>query len=196
MSSLFGGTVLRYAVTVGLYIASMGFGVVVFELNKTKLDLVSSFINLEMTLAILGACFPFAMIVLTSSLSTVAFGALASVSLCHIFVIIIGFLSGIELPLLMEAGEKASVSSGSQVLAFDYLGTVAGCFTFPLFLLPSLGLFATALSLALANALIAFIFAWQQSYSRTRSAMLLTTIMGLLIFSDTISEYILKEFYL
>ena len=60
--------------------------------------------------------------------------------------IIIGVLSGFELPLLIDLGNEASKEQRvtNRVLASDYMGSLLGGLSFPLLLLPVLSLLLIA----------------------------------------------------
>ena len=78
------------------------------------------------------------------------------------FVIAIGTLVGLELPLLMRI-LRAQVDFKdlvSHVLTFDYAGALFASLLFPLVLVPRLGLMRTSLCVGLRNAAVALWGTW------------------------------------
>jgi spermidine synthase len=78
------------------------------------------------------------------------------------FVIAIGTLVGLELPLLMRIVESqvAFKDLVSHVLTFDYAGALLASLAFPLLLVPRLGLMRTSLCVGLINAAVALWGTW------------------------------------
>lgn len=82
-------------------------------------------------------------------------------------IVLIGILSGLELPLLMKCakdardrGATSPAASGvfqADILAWDYVGTVLGALLFPFVLLPLLGVFGVSFVTVLMNAVATMI---------------------------------------
>src|SRR5690242_16675666 len=73
-------------------------------------------------------------------------------------IVVTGYLTGLELPLLIRKSEEINADlkeSTAKVLFFDYAGSLIGTVTFALLLRPMLGLIKTAFFIALINILVA-----------------------------------------
>ncbi|WP_459191248.1 spermidine synthase [Halosimplex sp. J119] len=187
LTVFYGGTVLRYSITIGLYLFSMGVGAF---LSAHLDDPGPNFLRTELYLAFagpVGAGFVIAL----NSFPDVAFQFKGPVTLAlaHVPILLVGLLSGFEIPLLNELvdhrertvfaalggiyprriirgilGAFFSVSeaegrSFSEVLGVDYLGGLAGTVVYALVLYPRYGLVVTVLVLGLLNGLAALVFA-------------------------------------
>ena len=138
-SYLLGDSVTQFSLVIGTYLAAMGVG---SYLSRYILSgLVARFFEIELAIALLGGLSATAMFIafahLGESFRWVLFG----------FVVVIGVLVGLEIPLVMRIlrdrlGFRELVA---QVLSFDYLGALAVSLAFPLVLVPRLGLIRTAL---------------------------------------------------
>ena len=187
LTVFYGGTVLRYSITIGLYLFSMGVG----ALLSTHLDdPVENFLRTEVYLAVAGPAGA-GVIILLNSFPDVTFAAKPTLTLvaAHIPILVVGVLSGFEIPLLnnllaereqtvfaalgrlyprsvlrrlLGVGfdvSEADQESFSEVLGVDYLGSLAGTVIYALVLFPTYGLVVTVLVLGLLNALAALSFA-------------------------------------
>jgi predicted membrane-bound spermidine synthase len=167
--------------TIGLDITSMGFGALMLDPVVTRLrsgrqhdgpEGVAAFAQrlfvIECLLMMCGLlAVPFVLwcdrLDLTLMMGSVLGGYL-KVMVLHFPIVVIGILSGLELPLLMSCakplrdGSKdatvppSSSSFDSGTLAWDYVGTVGGALLFPFFLLPRFGVFGVAGLVVLSNA--------------------------------------------
>lgn len=159
LSAILGDTAHRYNVTIGLYIASMGVGALLYERLKLK-NLRPALIKVEVLLAIVGGLAPLLALVWDNLLRDSGAGGYWLISSgLHFLIILIGLLSGLELPLLMDLGEKKREGFGTRILAIDYAGTLTAAVLFPLVLLPALPLFGIAGSIAAINIVVALSFA-------------------------------------
>lgn len=202
LSSTMGNTILRYNLTVGLYMASLGIGALLFSRFKIKDD-VKTLIDLEILLSLVGAFSPF-LIILFEKMSSATFSNIPSLYqfsiylFNHLLIIIIGFLSGIELPLLMQIGTKIEEKFDLKVLVFDYAGTIIGIILFPNFLLPHFGIFSLAIIIAFFNCMIAFYFSL--TYNDLKRKIISSSIFILFLFSliyqDHINHFIIEGIYL
>lgn len=159
LSVLLGNTVVRYSVTIGLYIFSLGMGALFVALKDFK-DPIRLLIRVEVFLSVIGILLPAILFVgdfgLRSSLQLISttfgdWGGGLSLVFLHSMILVVGFLSGIELPLLMSL-PKCSVES-QKILAIDYIGTFLGTVAFPLYIYESLGLVAGSAAIGGLNAL-------------------------------------------
>ena len=162
LSSLLGNTVLRYTVTIGLYIFSLGMGAFFCDRFPGKSTL-QRLINLECYLAIAGSLSPVLFFFIDHQTQTfLSFNADAQwpswfrTILLHAWIVKLGFISGMEIPLLMQLGDDMDGPRlANRVLAIDYFGTFFAAIYFPLILFPSIGLFAAAAFIGFINCLAA-----------------------------------------
>jgi spermidine synthase len=149
LSAFLGNTVLRYSVTIGLYMMSMGIGALLASRNLLSTPLRSLQI-VEVLLSAIGALslsvlfFHYCM-----GIDGVFFSAIA-----HALIIVIGILTGLELPLLFAVGKHLRGAGRNTILGVDYIGGFAGTLLFAFYLYPSLGLFASCFLLAALNGLV------------------------------------------
>ena len=142
---LLGNPVQQYSITIGVFLSSMGLGS--FLSRYINGNLVKNFILIE---ALLGFTGGICVILLTYlfSFSTLFY-------LLHVFfLIIIGTLVGLEIPLLTRIMKKYGSLKEvlSNILTLDYLGGLAGSLLFPLVLFPFAGRFLTSLIIEIGRA--------------------------------------------
>ncbi len=208
LSTTMGNTALRYNTTIGIYIASMGFGALLY--NKiVKRDVLEEFIRLELVLSLIGCLAPVLVLIFDYLFNQMSvtfgisfFSSVIQVPLFtvnHLLIIIIGFLSGLELPLLIEMGKKFDKSRGNFVLAFDYLGTLIGAVLFPLVILPLLHIFTIGYVVSALNILVAGIalvkFNLDNKYYRFALVSLFLIYTVLIFKSDFINQVLIETFY-
>jgi len=162
LSSILGNTVLRYTITIGLYICSLGIGAFYCDRLPGQSTL-RRLINLECYLALAGSLSPALFFFIDFNVQTALFNTpdaswpgWARSLFMHAWIIKLGFISGMEIPLLMKLGEEVeSPALASRVLAVDYFGTFVAAVYFPLILFPSVGLMASAVLIGFLNCLAA-----------------------------------------
>ncbi|MDA1073676.1 MAG: hypothetical protein O3A63_02795 [Proteobacteria bacterium] len=148
LSAFLGNTVLRYSVTIGLYMLSMGIGAFVVR-DRMLARPVLALQIVEVILSVIGG---FSLVFLIWVDSTGAPGALFSL-IAHSLIIIIGILSGMEIPLLIGVRNLHVPESDIKVLGLDYIGACAGALVFAFVLYPITGLTLAAFLIAGLNAL-------------------------------------------
>lgn len=149
LSAFMGNTVLRYSVTIGLYMLSMGIGALLAD-GRAMQHAVTNLLKVE---ALLTVCGGFSVIFLLILSSAGLPGAVFFV-LAHGLIILIGILTGFEIPLLIRLRNLEVERSEHAVIGVDYLGALLGTVVFAFFLFPVAGLIATAFITALLNALV------------------------------------------
>jgi len=196
LSSLFGNTVIQYSLTIGIYLAAMGFGALATDhVNLT--DPLKGLFLVEIVLTLLGVSSPILIIAADSAITafvpalTVGWTSMVSQILAYTVVFVIGLLSGAEIPLLLRL-VKEDASRGI-VLGADFFGTFVGALAFPLLLYPTLGLFGTAATLGTINLMIAFGIcvlspARQSWYSPALLVLGGLTVIPLLVWSKEIAK--------
>lgn len=149
LSAFLGNTVLRYSVTIGLYMFSMGIGSLLAEGRFVKHP-VTTLLKIELLLTVTGGFSVIALLVFNSvGLPELLFSALA-----HFLIIIIGIFTGFEIPLLIQLKNIETGQSENSVLGVDYLGAFCGTIIFAFVFYPIVGLIPTAFFVASLNAAV------------------------------------------
>lgn len=142
---LLGNSIYYFSLVIGLFMFAMGLGS--FISKRVSGNLTAKFIFIEIALGVIGGLsgivlffiFPLARDFFEIFLFS--------------FVIIIGTLVGMEIPIL--TGILAKDSSAQKVVAdimsFDYVGALIGAVGFPLILLPSMGILTSSFAIGLGN---------------------------------------------
>ncbi len=150
-SYFLGDSVVQFSITIGVFMAAMGLGAWMSRVFQH--DLPVRFIEVELLLGIVGG--------ISVPLLYYAFaengGGLRFSILMISLIVIIGALTGLEIPLLtriMKQYYPLKINL-SNVLSLDYLGALAATLLFPFVLLPWLGVFASSLVFGLVNILLA-----------------------------------------
>lgn len=152
LAILWGDVVLQYTVTTGIYIASMGLGAF---LTPTKISAEKSFIWIEVGLSLFAVVAPFALVG-----ADIHFREWAG-PLSYFFIALIGFLSGMELPLLLRISHESTAEEEKteRALFVDYAGMFFAGILFALLLNRTWGTLKTSLWLAFANLGLALVCA-------------------------------------
>ncbi|MGE0268795.1 MAG: hypothetical protein AB7S78_10120 [Candidatus Omnitrophota bacterium] len=146
LSAFLENTVLRYSVTIGLYLFAMGIGARVVE-GKVLRHSIFQLLKIETALTFIGGF----LVIWLYGLDFL-FEARWVFSLsAHGLIFLIGFLTGMELPLLMEMLKEDNPDNESTVLAFSYFGAVIGTVVFAFWFYPSVGLLQTAFIVGAMN---------------------------------------------
>ncbi len=150
-SYLLGNSVYQFSLTIGFFMFAMGVGSYVSRFFHG--NLIQTFIWVELILALIGGLcsvslfmlFPYAPWFYTVGMFS--------------FISAIGFLVGLEIPLLMRVLSESSTTRESiaDVLSLDYIGALGGSVLFPILLLPSLGLISSSFAIGLTNAMVALL---------------------------------------
>ena len=148
-SYLLGDSITEFSLVIGVYLSSLGLGA--FLSRYVVRGVARRFVDAEIAVALIGGLSAPALFFAFSSprwFPPVFYGV----------VVLIGTLVGLEIPLLMRLLKDAVEFRHlvSQVLTFDYLGSLAASLLFPLVLLPRLGLTRTSILFGLLNLAVAF----------------------------------------
>jgi spermidine synthase len=158
LTVLYGETVARYSITIGLYLFSLGIGAFLYNKILPKNNPIYFWWN-ELALSLIG---PLGVVLLFFlsyfSLSTGLISRSAALWISHIPVIAVGVLSGFELPLLVGMLEGDEKDRFSKVLGLDYVGSFLGTLVYSLALYPHLGLIATAFWVGFLNFVATFLY--------------------------------------
>jgi spermidine synthase len=208
LSIILGNTVLRYSLTIGLYLFSLGMGALAFAFSNQK-KTPQVLLAIEAVLALIGMILPF--LILGGDqllrLNLVAMNVppnsalfwLPSWIFMHALIVLIGLLSGAELPILMDLARRIGGETGAQkVLAIDYIGTFLGALAFPLIIYERLGLVAGAALVGGLNAFAALLVLSLYVEKRKPVGVLICTgaltITGLLMFHEATLRSLLVEY--
>jgi len=212
LSALMGNTIMRYSITIGVYLASLGIGAIMCEKGDAEYS-ADRLIRVEIWLSVVGGLAVFMISsldvfhrFLISSNSFFALGVGGAIRpilffvLSHIIIVVIGILSGYEIPLLMALAEAKKPDTANVVLGVDYFGSLLGAVLFPLLLLPRLGLFAVSYSTGLLNAfacilLLLFTPAAGKFRYVKRTGVITFGLLLLLAFTGNMQNFFLKKFY-
>lgn len=204
LSAFLGNTVLRYSVTIGLYMLSMGLGSLLAEGRFVKHPVIT-LLRVEIALTVTGGfSVVFLMLVNSAGLPDIVFFGVA-----HFLIILIGVLTGFEIPLLIELRnlevDLEVEGSERKVLGVDYLGAFSGTVVFAFFFYPIVGLIPTAFVVGLLNAFVGVLLLtqWQRVHEDLRrqygtllgvQAGLFATLVVCIHFADSISELFLRQY--
>ncbi|MCA9566536.1 MAG: polyamine aminopropyltransferase [Myxococcales bacterium] len=149
-SYLVGDSVYQFSVTIGLFMFAMGVGS--YLTKRVEHDLLGVFVRIEIVLAAVGGVSGVLLFMVFP------FYALYQPTM-YTLIIVVGALVGAEIPLLtrMLASRESLQDSIANVLSLDYVGALVGSVSFPLLLLPSLGLFRASFAIGLLNAAVALV---------------------------------------
>ncbi len=147
-SYLLGDSVTQFSLVIGVYLSAMGLGSWLSRYIEQRL--VDRFVQVQCVIAVVGG--------LSAPVVFLGFAHLASIRpLLFALLVIVGTMVGLEIPLMMRIMKEGETLRElvSRVLAFDYLGSLVASLTFPLLLLPYLGLVRTSLLFGTINACVA-----------------------------------------
>ena len=208
LSTTMGNTALRYNTTIGLYIAAMGFGALLYK-KFVKNNVFHEFVKIELMLSIIGGVAPILALIfdyafnkLANSTGTPFFSNFIQMPLFtinHLLIIVIGFLSGLELPLLIDMGKMFDKKKGIFVLAFDYFGTLIGAVLFPIIILPQFHIFTIGYIVSAMNILVALFIMIKLKVENTKYKIIIAIMLfiwAVVIFnSSQVNEAIIQKFY-
>ena len=208
ISTTMGNTALRYNLTIGLFIASMGLGALLYKKIISK-EYFKEFIKVELLLSLVGGIAPVLVLMVDYFFNSISkkfgisfFSSWIQTPLFtfnHLLIVAIGFLSGLELPLLMDMGKQFKATKGHLVLAYDYLGTLIGAILFPIVILPSLHIFTIGYIVSLVNILIALFVLVKMKVENQKYKLIIWAMLALwilLIFNaGIINQSIIDKFY-
>ncbi|MDQ6629680.1 MAG: polyamine aminopropyltransferase [Pseudomonadota bacterium] len=202
-SYLLGDSILQFSTVIGTYLFAMGVG----SWLSRYLDrqLVAQFLRIELLVGLIGGLMPAALFAMQSA-STPSFRFAL-----YAFVLTIGVLVGLEIPLVMRILKRhAGSGSGhgglrtlvSQVLTFDYLGALAVSIAFPLIFVPQLGLIRTGAVFGLMNAGVAAWALWLFRHELRRIGAqavaciaTIAALLGAFVYAEHLTSWAEDRFY-
>ncbi|MGP4041592.1 polyamine aminopropyltransferase [Gracilibacillus sp. D59] len=152
-SYILGDGVKQYTLTISLFLTGMGIGASLSE-RVTK-HLLLSFIYIEYLVALIGGFSSFLMFA-----ATAYFSSGSDALFLYSITLIIGGLTGVELPILIRKANEIGVTiqrSTARVLFSDYAGGLIGGLLFVFLLRPQLGMVKTAFLVGLINLSVALV---------------------------------------
>ncbi|BCE00176.1 polyamine aminopropyltransferase [Marinicellulosiphila megalodicopiae] len=195
-SYLLGNSVYQFSLTIGFFMFAMGLG----SLASKYFDdnFVRNFIIVEILIALIGGVcslllfmtFPFARVLY----ETVMYGLILS----------IGALVGMEIPILTALlSQRAKIKDSiANVMSLDYIGALIGSVSFPLILLPTLGLVQSSFAIGLINIFIAIInvvvfrhYLKQFKLLLISCFLILAALMLFVLYGGYITRYAEKHLY-
>lgn len=195
-SYLLGDSVTQFSLVIGLYLSAMGLGA--WLSRRVEGQLARRFLEVELAVAVVGG--------LSAPALFVAFGSVASFQAVLLgFVVAIGTLVGLEIPLIMRLleGQLSLKDIVSRVLTFDYIGALAAALLFPLVFVPQLGIVRTSLLMGILNAAVALWGTWllaehlgtSKTGLRVRSAIVMAGLVVALGFASRITSWAEDQMY-
>jgi len=179
-SYLLGDSVKQFSLTIGLSMSAMGVGSWASRLFKNHL--LFWFIFAEVCLGVVGG-------LSVPTLYLVYGMSDAYTPVMIAFILSIGFLIGLEIPLLtrLMEGDFSLRENISNVLSLDYLGALVATLLFPFVLLPFLGIFRGSLVVALLNFFVALLCLWYfKAWLKPRGQSFLKGLAGSLLLLDLV----------
>lgn len=188
LAATLGGTLLRYSTVIGLFTLSLGTGSLLFGLlSQERQSSVRTLFLTEYGLAVMGLLSPF-LIVLLEPFRLASNVPVLFELFYYVPVILIGLLSGFELPLLIAFCTNRSEEF--RVLSFDYLGMFAGSLFVPLFLYPRFGPFVGSVTVSLLNTIGAGVILAALPSPRPRFLLALISVLSIALILALASQNI------
>lgn len=208
LSLLAGNTVVWYSLTIGVYLGALGLGAVLFR-PRSGGSAWASLFTVELVLSAVGAG-AVLLIQLAHSVHLFLSPSPDGASLFVFFgvsltmTLLVGLLSGIELPLLISIGKDIAGRGRltNRVLGWDYIGSLVAGVLFPLALVPFVSLpvigFVTAVANLSVAAYVIHRFVPRDSWVLERTVAT-AALGGLLLVGisqgSAIEQYFLKRYY-
>lgn len=207
LSIVLGNTIVRYALTIGLYLFSLGMGALAVAYLQTKktpeflfaIEIILAFLGMQVPFAILGGDQVLRELWISLGIARDSFWFwFPNWFYMHGMIVVIGLLSGAEVPILMDLAREHYEEASQKVLAVDYLGTFLGALAFPLFIYEQLGLIAGAAAVGVLNALAALwvLYLYPQTRRKKRYVYCTLSLVGMsfLFFNEEYLRNSLMEF--
>ena len=126
LTVIYGNTVARYSMTIGLYLLSLGAGAFFYHSMKIKTKPAFFWWN-ELILSLVGPLGVMFLFLLSAwSLSFEIPVRTPALLLSHIPIVVVGVLSGFELPILVDLLNTEEQDRFSRILGLDYIGSFVG----------------------------------------------------------------------
>ncbi len=216
LSVLTGSQVLWQSLVIAFYVGGLGLGAFISDKIQKALK---SLLQVEFTISILGAIsvlfiylvhgghnFSKYLFFIASGYDgkfvaeTMVVFDIAFFVLVLSMTLAIGFLTGLELPLIFKLKEDFNVTNVSEgeILGANYLGTLVGTIGFTFYLKPQFDLLNSAVITALVNIGILLFLVFKSKLSKEIIIGVVITFIGICFlfqFNHFILKYYLKAFY-
>ncbi|WP_273851046.1 polyamine aminopropyltransferase [Guptibacillus spartinae] len=186
-SYILGDGVKQYTLTISLFLTGMGIGASLSE--KVVKNLITRFITIELLIGLIGGFSSFTVF----GIMAVA-GEEATAIVLYSIILMIGGLTGLELPILIRKANEIGVEmnkSTARVLFSDYAGGLVGGLLFAFFLRPEFGLVKSAFLVAIVNILVALWMVY--SFRKEMVYPIIYTMVSFLLFLLMIAGAIFGE---
>ncbi|WP_018247375.1 polyamine aminopropyltransferase [Orenia marismortui] len=149
-SYLLGNSIYQFSITIGLFMTSMGLGSLVSK--YIEVNLMGKFMIIETLLGLVGGISGF-LLFYSYALSDIYLVVMYGL------ILVIGSLTGLELPLLTRIIEKYEdlKITLANVFSVDYIGGLIGSILFPIILLPNFGFIQSSYIMGILNLVVAAI---------------------------------------
>ncbi len=162
ISLIAGNAIIWYSITVGFFLGSLGMGAILSE-KISKENIIKKLFVVEIALAFFGGiavCLMYFVQLIDMYLLSHGNANIALVFMLlgsQFIVIVIGILSGFELPMLMNIANQYSKEKRvtNRVLGVDYFGSLFGAVLFPLFFITVFSVITVGFLVAIINTLAA-----------------------------------------
>jgi len=193
LTAFLSNTVLRYCVTIGLYMFCMGLGAFFVGKRMSRAPALT-FWRAEAGLTLIGA----AAVPLLFAVDAMKWGAPAFLVVSHALICLIGFLTGFELPLSMELAKRDGAPGRNTLLGVDYFGAFVGTVVFALVFYPFWGLVASAWYVSLLNAMaaLALVRSWREGFDRPVQGLGVISLVLVLVVILGLATFPFQEQYL
>ncbi len=154
-SYFLGDSVMQFSLTIGVYMAAMGFGSYLTKFLAH--ELIEWFVKIELILGLVGGASVPILYFVFDRMSPMEY------QFAMLFItFLIGTLTGFEIPLLVRIlKENYPLNSNlAYVLSLDYIGALIATLLFPFLLLPYLGTFRTSIVFGLINIGLGLLVYW------------------------------------
>lgn len=200
--------VISQCLTIGVYLLGLGLGTFSPSWFPSARPLRKLF-WIEVFLTTLGSAAPYLIYLFTAGLqvffselmiewSEPANGSLLLVWLFQPLALAVGYLSGFEIPLLLQSLEDHTPhrNTKSLILGTSYLGALVAGFMMPLYLVPSWGIVPSGVLIGLVNFGCAFLLLRPAGYGVFRWQLGYLIIPTLVIFGIAKSEKLISQVFL
>jgi spermidine synthase len=197
-SYVLGDGVKQYTLTISLFLTGMGVGAYLSERVMKKL--IQAFIIIEFTIALIGGFSAFLLFGTTAYL-----GGGSDAIFLYSTILIIGTLTGLELPILIRKANEIGVQinkSTARVLFSDYAGGLIGGLLFIYLFRPQFGMVKTAFLVAIINLIVAvwvlFTFKNEITHLKTYSVaggFILLLLLGGVMFGEEMAFTFEQKLY-
>jgi spermidine synthase len=174
LSAFLGNTVLRYSVTIGLYMMSLGIGSMIAE-GRFVARPVLTLLRVELLLTLVGG----SSVVFLFYVNAIGVPPIVLSLIAHSLIILIGILSGFEIPLLIGLKNYEAKDRDNAIIGVNYLGAFLGTMVFAFVLYPYVGIVPTAFMVALFNAVVGVSLLSQMKHVDESERRQFNTMLGL-----------------